>query len=1142
MPRETILAEIQNRQFGNLGPGPMTTCRSLTWIYRRDAAGEFRAEFPASDVLLGLVVVKKTYLLFRVGGKVVMRGLVERIQRTMDGKGRQTVVISGRDQLGALSEQTVGNLEMVATTDLDEVNAAAVRPNETFSYEGYSTTATPYSGVFTGESPLSAYIKIANTLGEHFRAPIDGNLAVHWLRTDTPDAPIRLVASGGSLLHENPDVAIIEDVESDQDASGLHNIIYPFGAGNGNARITLEHATLAMPSGFTMFAADNFIRSDDGLASNLQMGIQKTWSSIGLTEAPYHIKMTADEATGATLLHIDFLEVDIPDGTLLDLNGLGTDFVEMSTSAAAHDNVLNVVATTFDIAETDVLFFTDPAVAEIAANQLAQAAVTYLQRVCLVEHMIAYKLTVRGLPDTVTVGMKIPVSSQAPGYNINEDLIILEITRSVTKSGRTPAVLKVTPAEWLDMGESAVLAATLEQTRVYQALNQPVDYSIISNPPAIPANFVDLGDVPSSYAGSAGYVLKVNVTEDGVEFDVEAGALVDSVNSQTGAVVLDTGDIAESGNLYYTAERARDDIGTALTEGAGIDITVDDAGNIITIASTITQYADELAQDAVGTIFVDSSSIDFTYSDATPSITGVVIDEYIQDLVGAMVSGNTETLIVVTYQDSDGTLDFEITDAELTALAGLVSAADRLPYFTGSGTASLATFTSFGRSLVDDADAAAGRTTLGVVIGTNVQAFDATLTSIAGLGTAADKIAYTTGVDTWAETALTSFIRTLLDDADQATARATLGVSDENIQDMIGAFWVDSSSVDVTYNDAGNSISAAVIDEYIQDIVGAQAVDSATIDFTYNDGAGTLSAAVIQAALDHGSIGGLSDDDHAQYALLAGRAGGQTLTGDTNSGGNLLLNSTTHAAKGAVRLNGVIDVVIASPTRVLQLLTTSGALKLVGSSDNLDGPFINIIGPSVGGAGGSILIASNEDGAEGDIVFQRIAHPGGGRVTTEMGRIRKSDDTLAMVGGVEADFINFGGDDLNIYDEGTWTPVLRFGAASVGITYTIQTGTYTRIGNRVYCTLILTLSSKGSSVGSADISGLPFTVGQSAVNTARWSSMATSYINMWVVPSAAGTVIAIRALTAASASAGVAIANTDFNNNSNITAEFAYEV
>jgi hypothetical protein len=79
-------------------------------------------------------------------------------------------------------------------------------------------------------------------------------------------------------------------------------------------------------------------------------------------------------------------------------------------------------------------------------------------------------------------------------------------------------------------------------------------------------------------------------------------------------------------------------------------------------------------------------------------------------------------------------------DAELAALAGLTSAANKLPYFTGSGTAALADLSVFARTILDDADEAAFKATVNLEIGTDVQAFDADLSAIAALSPSNDDI------------------------------------------------------------------------------------------------------------------------------------------------------------------------------------------------------------------------------------------------------------------------------------------------------------------------------------------------------------------------------------------------------------------
>lgn len=92
----------------------------------------------------------------------------------------------------------------------------------------------------------------------------------------------------------------------------------------------------------------------------------------------------------------------------------------------------------------------------------------------------------------------------------------------------------------------------------------------------------------------------------------------------------------------------------------------------------------------------------------------------------------------------------------------------------------------------------------------------------------------------------------------------------------------------------------------------------------------TVDLSDINDELDHGLLLGLADDDHSQYFLLAGRAGGQIGHGGTAAGEDLELRSTANASKGSVKIIDGSNLVHSSRTmREVSLQTTNATEQTI---------------------------------------------------------------------------------------------------------------------------------------------------------------------------------------------------------------------
>jgi hypothetical protein len=149
--------------------------------------------------------------------------------------------------------------------------------------------------------------------------------------------------------------------------------------------------------------------------------------------------------------------------------------------------------------------------------------------------------------------------------------------------------------------------------------------------------------------------------------DITGGRNI-TISGQLAAATLDiSGDVDIDGTLEADAitvngttlaETISDTVGAMVTSNTetGMTVSYDDSDNTLDfVIGTLNQ--DTTGNAATATALETARTIHGVSFDGTANID---LSEVIQDTVGAMVSSNTESGITVTYEDSDGTLDFSV--------------------------------------------------------------------------------------------------------------------------------------------------------------------------------------------------------------------------------------------------------------------------------------------------------------------------------------------------------------------------------------------------------------------------------------------------------------------------------------------------
>lgn len=319
-------------------------------------------------------------------------------------------------------------------------------------------------------------------------------------------------------------------------------------------------------------------------------------------------------------------------------------------------------------------------------------------------------------------------------------------------------------------------------------------------------------------------------------------------------------------NVFAIEVRAVD---TAGNESEPVSTTATATGTITETGITAEELED------FGVLFesyFDAGTVLYAAVDNTPVATTLAalktlmaLDaEDIQDIIGAMVTGNTETGIAVTYEDGDGTLDFVVTESQniwatITSDSGSTTANTTTDTLTVTGSGGLSTSISGDTLTIGFATDMATQAELDAHINDTTDAHDASAISYAGSasptysGTDVEAIIDEIIAEKVDITAMAGYLSSYLPLAG-GTMSGSIGMAGYSVS-SVGSISFNNASANtiITYS-GGTTIvvgSPGIASAVIQHADGVGAYDSATkgqLDAHINDTVDAHDASAISYA------------------------------------------------------------------------------------------------------------------------------------------------------------------------------------------------------------------------------------------------------------------------------------------------------